>query len=127
MLWLKKPLVIMSLLRQRAIDVSVESTLSARSPAEARDLLVRLTSCFSDDELYEPASHARTGRGTASRPIEVIAKAIASRIARRARTPAACRAVAIGRTAGASCIGRFSASLLAPVVGSPVLSRTLGG
>jgi hypothetical protein len=48
----------MSLLRHRAIEVNAESTFSALSPADARDWFVRLTSCFSDEELNEPASHA---------------------------------------------------------------------
>jgi hypothetical protein len=48
----------MSLLRQRAIDVSVASTFSAFSPADARERFVRLTSSFSDDELNAPASQA---------------------------------------------------------------------
>src|SRR5262245_26944853 len=101
----------MSLLRQRAIEVSVESTFSARSPAEARDWFVRLTSFFSDDEPYEPASQASAVRGTARTPTDVTAKANASPIARRPRAPTKRRAgavgSAVGATAGTTDIRRF--------------------
>src|SRR4029079_6150278 len=56
----------MSLLRQRATEVSRESTLSERSPALARARLVRLTRVDSDDELNDPASQPRAEDGWAS-------------------------------------------------------------
>ena len=55
----------MSLLRQRATEVSRESTLSERSPALARARLVRLTRADSDDELNAPASQPRADDGWA--------------------------------------------------------------
>ena len=73
----------MSLLRQRAIEVRVESTLSALSPAAARDWFVSATSCFSDVELYWPELQASVGPGATSRPIAVIANARATISAKR--------------------------------------------
>src|SRR5881392_3045369 len=67
----------MSLLRQRAMAVSLESTLSERSPFAARAWFVRLTSCDSEAELKLLTSQASVARGVASRPIEVSRKAIA--------------------------------------------------
>src|SRR5690349_23553112 len=56
----------MSLLRQRATEVSRESTLSERRPALARARLVRVTRADSDDELKEPASQPNADVGWAS-------------------------------------------------------------
>src|SRR5690348_12897609 len=78
----------MSLLRQRATDRRVESTLSDRSPALARARLVRATRSDSDDELYELTSHASVAAGAARVTTEVTANstatATASRRSRRA-------------------------------------------
>src|SRR5687768_14012498 len=73
----------MSLLRDRAIEVRVESTLSDLRPAAARDWLVRATSCLSDVVLYWPELHASVGRGATSRPTAVIANARATSSAKR--------------------------------------------
>src|SRR6478735_694424 len=56
----------MSLLRQRATEVSRESTLSERSPALARARLVSDTRADSDDELNAPASQPSADDGWAS-------------------------------------------------------------
>src|SRR6187551_2797924 len=80
----------MSLLRQRATEVSVESTLSAFNPAAARLRLVRVTRSFSDEELKEPLSHARAADGWARLTTDVSAK-------RSAMTAAVRRAVGTGR------------------------------
>ena len=56
----------MSLLRERAIADSRESTLSDFRPAAARDWLVRLTSFDSDAELKVLSLQARVERGVAS-------------------------------------------------------------
>src|SRR3954453_21166272 len=61
----------MSLLRQRATDVNVESTLRAGRPAFARLRLVRVTSSASDEELKEPASQAKVRAGVAKAKIDV--------------------------------------------------------
>ena len=61
----------MSFERQRAIEVSVESTLRARKPALARAWLVRVTSSCSSAALNELPSQARTGAGWASSPAAV--------------------------------------------------------
>src|SRR6476660_1354848 len=67
----------MSLLRERAIDVSRESTLSARRPAEARAWLVNRTRSASDDESKLLTDQANVVRGAASSPTDVRMKAIA--------------------------------------------------
>src|SRR4051794_16149503 len=56
----------MSLLRQRATDRRVESTLRALRPALARARLVSVTSCDSEVELKALASQARVAPGAAS-------------------------------------------------------------
>src|SRR5258706_3804430 len=61
----------MSLLRERAIAVSLASTLRDLRPAAARAWLVRLTSVDSEPELKLFASQASAVRGGASRPTEV--------------------------------------------------------
>src|SRR5438876_12092754 len=66
----------MSLLRHRAIAVSLESTFRARRLADARAWFVRLTSLASDVELNEFTSHARVVRGDARSPTDVIRNAI---------------------------------------------------
>ncbi len=68
----------MSLLRDRATDVRVESTRSDLRPAAARDWFVMATSCCSDVELYWPELQASVGRGATSRPTDVIANATAT-------------------------------------------------
>src|SRR6476660_4944922 len=68
----------MSLLCQRATDVSVESTLRALSPALARLRLVRVTRSDSDAELNDPALQARVAAGAAKAKIEVIANSNAT-------------------------------------------------
>src|SRR5689334_11405676 len=73
----------MSLLRQRAIAVSFESTLSALSPAAARAWFVRLTSWASEPELKALTSQASVVRGVPSRPIAVRANATRTRSANR--------------------------------------------
>src|SRR5689334_9300180 len=73
----------MSLLRQRAIEVSVESTLRERRPADARAWFVRLTSCDSEAELKLLASHASVVAGTARMPTDVAANATTSIAAKR--------------------------------------------
>src|SRR5258705_3690556 len=65
----------MSLLRERAIAVSVESTLRDFRPAAARDWFVSATSCFSDAELKALTLQAFVGPAVARRPTVVIAKA----------------------------------------------------
>src|SRR4051795_10135305 len=73
----------MSLLRQRATDVNVESTLRAGRPAFARLRLVRVTSSASDEELKEPASHAKVRAGVAKAKIDVTANSAATATASR--------------------------------------------
>src|SRR5580765_2883994 len=68
----------MSLLRQRATEVRVESIFRARRPAAARAWLVRLTSWRSDVELKLLASQAYVGPALASSPIPEIPNARAS-------------------------------------------------
>src|ERR687889_437824 len=82
----------MSLLRQRAIAVSFESTFNDFRPADARAWLVRLTSFDSDAELNVLGSHAAAWRGLAIRPIEVRTNAT--------RTIATARRGAPGTVAG---------------------------
>src|SRR3954447_19855824 len=67
----------MSLLSHRAIDDRVESTFSARSPAEARAWFVRLTSCCSEPELKVLTLQASVVRGAAKSPTAVRANATA--------------------------------------------------
>ncbi len=67
----------MSLLRQRATDVSVESTLSALSPAAARLWLVSATSCFSEADEYAPSDQASVAAGAASVKTDVARNATA--------------------------------------------------
>ncbi len=64
----------MSLLRQRATEVRVESTLRDLRPAFARARLVIATRSASDEELNEPASQAKVRLGAAKAAIEVTAK-----------------------------------------------------
>src|SRR6185503_11210649 len=73
----------MSLLRQRATERSVASTLSALSPALARLRLVRVTRSDSDPELKLLMSHARVAAGAARVATEVTAKSRAIPRARR--------------------------------------------
>src|SRR5690349_13733172 len=68
----------MSLLRQRATDRRVESTLSARSPALARARFVRVTSCDSEVELKPLTSQARVAAGAARVMTVVAAKTSAT-------------------------------------------------
>src|SRR5436190_17534752 len=77
----------MSLLRQRAIETSVESTLSAFSPAEARAWFVSVTSCDSDDELKLLMSQASADRGVARIPTEVRTNATAVTMTSRRESP----------------------------------------
>src|ERR1700704_2877793 len=74
----------MSLLRQRAIETSAPSTLSAGSPALARDWLVSATSCDSSAPLKEFALHPKAGAGAARRPTDVSAKAATTMTLQRA-------------------------------------------
>src|SRR6266536_1331262 len=73
----------MSLLRQRATDVSVESTLSVRRPALARARLVKATSCDSAVESNAPLSQARLRAGVARVAMEVSPNRSAVASARR--------------------------------------------
>src|SRR5215213_3396197 len=73
----------MSLLRQRAIEVSLESTFSARRPAAARAWFVRLTSFDSEAELNEFAAQPSAVGGTARTPTEVRTNATNVRTAKR--------------------------------------------
>src|SRR3954454_7067870 len=91
----------MSLLRQRAMAVSLESTLRERSPFAARAWFVRLTSCDSEPELKLLTSQASVARGVASTPIEVNRKATAIITAAR-RGSATGRAAWGGRDNGAA-------------------------
>ena len=68
----------MSLLRQRATEVSVESTLSALRPAAARLWLVRAISCFSEAEEAEPALQASVADGVARLKTAVAMNAMAT-------------------------------------------------
>src|SRR4029077_18029770 len=69
----------MSLLRQRATDVRVESSLSALRPAAARLWLVRATSCRSEEDEADPALQARVDDGVARLNADVARKATARR------------------------------------------------
>src|SRR6476469_2375322 len=115
----------MSLLRERAIDVSVESTLRERRPAEARAWFVRLTSCDSDAELNALMSQARVVRGAASRPTEVRpnARAVIRRTRRRPAGRAVRRSATRGRAVGARVIG--GAVPFGGRMGSPVASTVV--
>src|SRR6266545_4010140 len=73
----------MSLLRQRAIEVSAESTFSDRRPAFALDWFVRAMSCCSEAELNVPELQARVEAGATRIPIEVRANETAVKRARR--------------------------------------------
>ncbi len=73
----------MSLLRQRATEVRVESTLRDGRPAFARARLVRLTSCDSDEELNDELSQPKVRDGAANAKTEVIANSAATAIASR--------------------------------------------
>src|SRR5919198_5469339 len=84
----------MSLLRQRAIDVRVESTRSERSPALARAWLVRVTSSRSDAELNELLLQPRTTPGVASSPSDVTTNASAVNVGRRRKQRLRARGVA---------------------------------
>src|SRR6476660_9791108 len=95
----------MSLLRDRAIAVNVESTRRDRRPADARAWFVRLTSCRSDDELNVLADQASVAEGSDSTPIEVAAKARTTSIARRRGSR---RTSSIGRGAGVERAGTAS-------------------
>src|SRR5436190_12335696 len=96
----------MSLLRQRASDASVESTLSARRPAEARAWFVSVRSWCSDVELKVVGLQASAARGTDSSPRDDIPNAMAISRTRR-RGSRARLAVGAGRRearAGATII-----------------------
>src|SRR5690242_400003 len=73
----------MSLLRQRASEARVESTLRARSPADARAWFVSVRSCRSDVELKLLLLHASASRGATSIPSDVTANANATITTRR--------------------------------------------
>ena len=73
----------MSLLRQRAMDRSVESTLSALRPAAARLWFVSATRSFSDAALKAPSAQAAAGDGAARLNTEVTAKTNATAVAMR--------------------------------------------
>src|SRR3954454_14937343 len=92
----------MSLLRDRAIEVSFASSFSVRRPAAARAWFVRLTSCDSEAELNSLALQARVERGAARTPREVRAKAIATNVARRRGSPERAVAADFAGTGGAS-------------------------
>src|SRR5918994_6665805 len=70
----------MSLLRQRATEVSVLSTLSALRPAAARLRFVRAMRSRSDAELYVPLSHANADRGWARLITDVTANTRATSV-----------------------------------------------
>src|SRR5687767_15101043 len=73
----------MSLLRQRATEVRVLSTLRALRPADARLRLVSETRAFSDALLKLPSLQAAAGAGRASEATEVMAKTTATRMPTR--------------------------------------------
>src|SRR5258705_4010844 len=73
----------MSLLRDRAIAVSLASTLRALRPCCARARFVSVTSVDSDAELKLLLSQANDARGVASSPTDVRMNAIASITAKR--------------------------------------------
>src|SRR6478735_2318881 len=89
----------MSLLRQRATDVRVESSFRAGRPAFTRLRLVRATSSASDDELNDPASQPNARDGLAKATTDVTAKVTATAIAIR-RTDAVRRATSDGARNG---------------------------
>src|SRR6476469_592915 len=89
----------MSLLRQRATDVRVESSFRAGRPAFTRLRLVRATSSASDEELNEPASQPNARDGLAKATTDVTAKVTATAIAIR-RTDALRRATSDGARNG---------------------------
>jgi len=99
----------MSLLRQRAMLVSAESTMSDLRPADARLWLVSATSSRSEAALAAPASQAKTETGAMSNPTEVKPKA--------RRTNAASRRGASSRR------GRPRGALLGRVVVDMVAAR----
>src|SRR3954467_12398911 len=68
----------MSLLRQRATDVSVESTFKAGRPALARLRFVSVMRVDSDEELNEPASQPNARDGAAYAQPEVTANSKAT-------------------------------------------------
>src|SRR5215208_829857 len=68
----------MSLLRQRAIEVNVESTLSVLRPALARLRLVSAISSASDPESNAFGSKARLAAGAASAATDVKANSAAT-------------------------------------------------
>src|SRR5690242_3442255 len=104
----------MSLLRQRAMAVSFESTLRERSPRAARAWFVRLMSFASDAELRAFASQASVARGAARSPAADSrnATAVSAAMRREARAPrAAARfgsASAGGLTGGCDNAGDLS-------------------
>ena len=73
----------MSLLRQRAMERSAESTLRALRPAAARLWLVSATSSFSEAALNAFSLQAAAGDGAARLKTEVIAKTSATAPAMR--------------------------------------------
>src|SRR2546426_2545133 len=81
----------MSLLRQRAMEVSAESTLRAGSPRLVRAWLVRATSCDSAAELKELASQPSARPGAAKRPRALSTNAMATRPIQRLRACPAAR------------------------------------
>src|ERR1700675_4921465 len=82
----------MSLLRQRATEESVASTLSDRSPAFARARLVRVTSVDADEGLKVPPSQARMVDGAAKAKSDETPKTKTTAMAiRRGEDAAACR------------------------------------
>src|SRR3954463_4992931 len=104
----------MSLLRERAIAVSFESTLSDLSPAAARAWLVIVTSCDSDAELNAFVSQPRAERGTDRIPIAVTVNAISRSAANRRGS-----ALSVG-----SLAGRGRVAIVGTVIGTAV-SRAL--
>src|SRR4249920_3335001 len=78
----------MSLLRQRATEWRVESTLSALSPALALARLVIATRSDSDVELNVPLPHAKVATGAASVKTEVSRNSTPIASAERRERPA---------------------------------------
>src|SRR5215208_1141751 len=80
----------MSLLRDRAIAVSFESTRRARRPADARDLFVSDTSSRSEAELNVFALQPRAGLGATRSPTAVTANATRIRATKRRGSRSRC-------------------------------------
>src|SRR5215212_3707964 len=110
----------MSLLRQRAMAVSFESTFRALNPADARAWFVRLTSLDSEAELKLLTSQANVVLGAANSPTAVRAKATAVTMANRRGSDSKVRSSSGARRAGSAWAVIGGQVSCGRQVGSPV-------